>query len=344
MGNVRMPTRRAVSPLVATLILVAITVSAGLLVYAQISGMLSRQHSQIAVHVVSLELHRFEDKVLLMVSVKNTGNRPLAGIIVTGFDDNGKRFSLALPPAEPDATVNNSLIIPLGASNIVLDGSGNNNHVTIHGSPSWVNGKSGKGLDFDDYQTTQYLDVPYTSLDGLSDFTIAFWAYGGGSGEYVISGSDGSNHNYMLMRGPTASGWHFYVWRRGGGYGTHIYKDLVRADSLIYSNPRDPVNLAPGGFIIAQEQDSLGGGFDRSQAFSGKLDEIYIYSEALSDEEMEMLFNGVIVTGNLTLLLPLDEGAFNSFEFAVGNSYPITITAYSLDGDVYTRTVSAVCS
>jgi len=225
------------------------------------------------------------------------------------------------------ATSTNSLVIPLGAPNIALDGSGKNHHVTVHGSPSWVDGKFGKGLDFDDHQTSQYLDVPYTSLDGLSDFTIVFWAYGGEGGEYLISGSDGRNHNYMLMRGPTASGWHFYVWRRGGGYGVHAYKDL-----------------ALGGFIIAQEQDRVGGGFDPVQAFSGKLDEIHIYSEALSDEEMKMLFNGIIVTKSLTLFLPLDEGSNSPFSFTSGASYPITITAYSPDGDTYTKTFPAVCS
>ena len=256
---------------------------------------------------------------------------------MTGVDDNGKRFSLALPPAEPGAAANNSLIIPLGVSNLALDGSGKNHHVTIHGSPSWVDGKFGRGFDFDDHQTSQYLDVPYTSLDGLSDFTIVFWACGGGGGEYLISGSDGRNHNYMLMRGPTASGWHFYVWRRGGEYGAHIYEDLVQADFLIYSNPGDPVDLAPGGLIIAQEQDRVGGGFDPGQSFSGKLDEIYIYSEALSDEEMEMLFNGIIVTKSLTLFLPLDEGSSSPFSFTSGASYPITVTAYSPDGDVYTK-------
>ena len=335
---------RAVSPMLATLILAAIAVSAGLVYYAQTSGMFSRLYSRIEVQVVSLDLYKFEDKALLMVSVRNTGSKPLIGIIISCMDDNGKRFSLALPPAEPGVTVNNSLIIPLGVSNLVLDGSGNNNHATIHGSPSWVDGKYGKGLDFKDWQTSQYLDMPYTVLDGLTDFTITFWAVGGGGGEYIISGSDGHNHNYMLFRGPTASGWHFYVWRRGGGYGTHAYKDLARYDWLIYSNPGSPINLAPGGLIIAQEQDRLGGGFDPSQAFSGKVDMICIYSEAISNEEMSMLFNGIIITKNLTFLLPLDEGSSDPYVFKSGNSYPITVTAYSLDGDVYTRTISTVCA
>jgi hypothetical protein len=97
----------------------------------------------------------------------------------------------------------------------------------------------------------------------------------------------------MLMAGPTTSGWHFYAWRRGIAYGTHAYRDLVQDDALIWTypdgNPDDPINLAEGGLIIGQEQDSLGGGFQDSQAFSGKIDDLRVYNRALSTEELEIL-------------------------------------------------------
>ena len=44
-------------------------------------------------------------------------------------------------------------------------------------------------------------------------------------------------------------------------------------------------------------------------------------------------------TTNSTFLIPSSIYSFTS-----GDSYPITVTAYSLDGDVYTKTISAVCS
>ena len=55
---------RAVSPLLATLVLIAITVSACLFVYAQFSGTLRRQHARVEVQVVDLELYKFGDKAL----------------------------------------------------------------------------------------------------------------------------------------------------------------------------------------------------------------------------------------------------------------------------------------
>jgi len=335
---------RSLSPLLATLVLIAVMFSASIIYYAQISDLLFGHYDHVEIKVLSLQMYMFSDKMYFSASVKNTGNKPIIGIIISGVDDNGKSFSLALPPIEPDETAENSLIIPLGVSNLALDASGRNNHVVIHGSPDWIAGRSGGGIDFADGQTSQFLDVPHVTLNGLTDYTIAFWAYGGGGGEYIISGSDGHNHNYMLLKGPTDSGWHFYVWRRGGGYGTHAYRDLALYDSLIYSNPGSPINLAPGGLIIAQEQDSLGGGFEEIQAFSGAIDEIYFYGRALSDEEMALLFNSIIVTDGLTLFLTLDECTFEPYSFTSGESYSLDITAYTSDRDVYTKMVTVVCA
>jgi hypothetical protein len=98
----------------------------------------------------------------------------------------------------------------------VKDSMGKNN-ATLHGLSSgvaYVSGHSGNALDFDDSQTNAYIDAPNTIINGLVDFTICFWATAGSNGEYIISGSSGTNHNYMLMRSPTEFDWHFYVWRR----------------------------------------------------------------------------------------------------------------------------------
>jgi flagellin-like protein len=126
--------RRAVSPLLATLILIAIVVSAGLVVYGIVSGWTGIFGANLKVQAVSVDLVKAGDKALLSVSIKNVGNKPLAGIVVTGYDDNGKPFKLALPPAEPGQASGNTLVIPLGVSNIVLDASGNNNHATMYGA------------------------------------------------------------------------------------------------------------------------------------------------------------------------------------------------------------------
>ena len=176
-----------------------------------------------------------------------------------------------------------------GSGTTLTDVSGNGRDATLHGS-TWISEKYNNSIDFADTQITDYIDVPYTALNGLTDYTVSFWAYQGVSGEYIFSGSNGSDHNYMLMKSPTTSGWHFYVWRRSGATG-HIYQDLTVTDSLIYSVPTNPLTIASGGLIIGQEQDSLGGGFASDQSYSGKIDELRIYNRALSDSELSSLYN-----------------------------------------------------
>ena len=47
----------------------------------------------------------------------------------------------------------------------------------------------------------------------------------------------------------------------------------------------------PGGgvWIIGQDQDDVGGGFDRNQAFAGKLTELHVWNRVLSHAEIKDL-------------------------------------------------------
>ncbi len=154
-------------------------------------------------------------------------------------------------------------------------------------------GINGKSLKFNDTQTAAYINAPFTLLNGLTEYTICFWAKRQSTGtEYLLSGSSGTNHNFMLMSAPTVQDWCFYVWRRSSS-GTHIYTNLSITDGLIYSNPGSPITIASGGLIIAQEQDSLGGGFDSSQAYCGYIDEIRFFDYGISDDEMTWLYERI---------------------------------------------------
>ncbi len=203
-----------------------------------------------------------------------------------------------------------------------LMGKNNGTIFDVGDHVNYVTGHAGNyALDFDDTQTEAYISIPNDAINGIYNFTICFWATAGHSGEYLISGSYAGNHNYMLMRSPTAAGWHFYIWMRNGTT-PHIYTDLVRTDGLIYSNPGNPVYISPGGLIWAQEQDSLGGSFDPNQAFSGSIDDIKFFNHDLSYTELIWLFN------NYTLDISLLGEEVASTEFTVfvkdieGNSVP----------------------
>ena len=130
--------RKAVSPLLATIILLILVIAGSIVVYGIFSGLMGGLGSVLAVQIVSVDLIRSGDRALFSVSVKNTGNKPVTGIIVSGLDDNGRSFKLALPASSPGGESGNALLIPLGQPNQVLDCSGKNNHGTVYGGPTWV--------------------------------------------------------------------------------------------------------------------------------------------------------------------------------------------------------------
>ncbi len=49
------------------------------------------------------------------------------------------------------------------------------------------------------------------------------------------------------------------------------------------------ITLGSGGFILGQDQDSVGGGFEASQSWAGDLDNARIYSRTLNQTEITAL-------------------------------------------------------
>ena len=83
--------RKAVSPLLATIILIAITVAAGLVVYNLFFSTAGTVSSTLQVDIVSCDLVKTAtpSRVLLSITVKNTGNRPITTCKVSIWDDSG---------------------------------------------------------------------------------------------------------------------------------------------------------------------------------------------------------------------------------------------------------------
>lgn len=354
---------RAVSPLLATIILIAIVISAGVVVYGMISGWIGTFGSTLSVQPVSADLLVAGDKAMLSVSVKNTGNKPLAGIIVAGYDDDGKCFKLALPPADPGKTSGNTLIIPLGVSNIVLDGSGNNNHGTIYGA-AWVDGKYGKALSFDG--TDDYVEVQNSSDMRYFSQTLSFWVkpnyqdYGDfdyhkdmirKGDEWGVSTPMDFNSNprlVILYRYFGGESWWVatsaqvsigqwnhvaVVWQKEQGKIT-VYINGVKEEfnvptGTLYTDNL-PVKIAIG----------------HAGPFKGEIDEVRVYNraQAVGEAAFSNANPGLPPTGGLVLWLPFDEGSSAPFSFTAGNRYALTITAYSLDGSAATQTLTVAAS
>ncbi|MHB9019530.1 MAG: DUF2341 domain-containing protein [Minisyncoccota bacterium] len=199
-----------------------------------------------------------------------------------------------------------------GAGVISSDFSGNNNHGTLVGNPSWVDGKYGNGLTLNG--TSQYVNIPASnSLNlGTGDFAISLWfnapdqttAYpalvstqgGWNAGAFALrydnTGYASKVGVYLNPGDPlfastntfSNNAWHHVVLTRSGTK-MSLYVDNSlegTADSSL------PVNLGYGGAM------RMGWGtWDGANGyFKGTLDEFMVYSRALSISEISDIYNG----------------------------------------------------
>jgi len=202
-----------------------------------------------------------------------------------------------ITPVEPDAA---ALLVHYafdeGAGDQATDASGQGNHAAIMGQPQWVSGIEGSAIYFDG--TNDYVSAEKSLLSGLGQFTLACWikadvADADRSGlvgqndcvEYGFSSSNtmqiwtpgGGSLNYAWPYDETD--WH-HVAAVGDGVSLTIYLDgrpVATGGNATdnYGASDYPLNIAGGGVF-----DDIG------NAFFGQLDDVRVYNQALSPEEL----------------------------------------------------------
>jgi len=352
--------RKAVSPLIATLILVAVVVSASIAIYAMITGWIRIYGSIVDIQPFSTDLKIGGGNALLTINVKNVGNKPLIGIVAVGRDDNGKPFTLAIPPADPGRMSGNTLLIPLGVPDIVLDASGNNNHGVIYGA-TWVEWERGTALDFDGVNDYVYV-ARSPSLDLVTgDFSVCFW--------YKIKSTCGTSMRGIVDEGFTSDfsittnpflarrkeGVIFMVYAAGSGQMLEVDNLTIGNWHHIHCMRRGSklemwVNKSLSASTTLQITPRLGTDPLRMGIHGGSyycnmtIDQIFIFKRAPSERENEVLHSGIPLTNGLAAWFPLDEGGNEPYSFTIGNTYVVTVTAYAVDGSTVTRTFSVRAS
>jgi len=107
---------KAISSIIAVIILIAITISGGLLVFAVMTSTLtgSNQRTQVNFESLSLYLSTGEPKVVFTATLKNTGNRPIKQLTlkVHNESDYSVPSVTAQNPLEPGRTVGVTLTPP----------------------------------------------------------------------------------------------------------------------------------------------------------------------------------------------------------------------------------------
>jgi hypothetical protein len=191
-----------------------------------------------------------------------------------------------------------------------MDSSGNNHHGTIHGAQP-ISGPKGNALRFNGVDN--YIEIPdHPSLNGFTEFTVSCWfrVHGfniwepilnkGGYNEYTTdvfevnvnyqglihfvlnfetTGRTGYNTPAGIIKIDT---WHHLVGSWDGDI-LNIYIDGILVQ--IFDTPNEPLKTSDSTLQIGLEYENP----DQSY-FNGDIDDIYIYSRALTAEESTILY------------------------------------------------------
>jgi len=194
------------------------------------------------------------------------------------------------------------------------DESGNNNDGILMGMADAQDGTLDLGNNAEDR-----VYLPYSSLNGLTNFTLASWLkidviHAGGANAW-IDGATSTQHNafgmwyqnsttinetwrfifdgvgYQFDPDPSMKDldWHHVAVVRDGAY-AYLYIDGILSGSRI-DVPQNPVIIDNGGLFLGQEQDALGGGFHINDCWAGEMDNVRFYNRNLTPYEIEILFN-----------------------------------------------------
>jgi len=107
--------RRAVSPLLATIILISITVAGGLVIYNLFLSTAGVMAGQLNIQVVSIDIVKTSTITLVSATIKNSGNKPITACTVTVWGDSGTA-ALNLGAIEPGQSKSTTATNPTGYS------------------------------------------------------------------------------------------------------------------------------------------------------------------------------------------------------------------------------------
>jgi len=212
---------------------------------------------------------------------------------------------LSVMPAGVQAQIDEGLVAEWhfdeGSGSVLKDSSGNGNDGVIHGA-TWVEGKYGKALSFDGMD--DYVDVPHSpSLDIIDAITVECWVYYKGGNGRIVQKDDRGSDTYPRL------------WEIGGYHGNfrmelwHSNEDTTvqSANSLTVSEWMH-LTMTFNGNDITMYQDgilskvynfpgdirsnsgtpiTIGGYWRSNEWFNGIIDEVRIYNNALTAEEIK---------------------------------------------------------
>ncbi len=198
-----------------------------------------------------------------------------------------------------------------GTPDEVADSSGNGLHGNAFNADT-TDGLVCRAADLSAAGTADYLSIDNEALNGAGDFSISLWinttntanqallsgARAGGLVEanelifWFWSGTNftpyfGSNNSSMGVPFLWNGTWRHLVWVRSGASNC-LYVDGTLANCRNLTTATRTID--PGGLIIGQEQDAVGGSFIASQSVRGLMDEYMIFRQALTAAQVTSIY------------------------------------------------------
>jgi hypothetical protein len=192
-----------------------------------------------------------------------------------------------------------------GAGTTAADMSGNGNDGTLNGDAQWIEGVLGEAIQFSG-SSGSYVSAPHIKFDNQT-FTVALWVNPGGmSGDQTVfaqhqSGSTNLSLHFRIMPSGVAR-MGFYAndldtpaGAVEAGIWTHItyVYDFETQDRRIYINGERAAEQAGAGPYQANTGETRVGQWNNGEWFDGAIDDVQVYHNALTDEEVLSIMDGL---------------------------------------------------
>jgi lysophospholipase L1-like esterase len=217
-------------------------------------------------------------------------------------------------PAADDAASGGpfvSLHLDEGSGTIAADGSGNGNNGTLLNGPAWATGKSGAALSFDGVDDTIYIANSSTLNSATTGITVTAWVYRAAnqSGAVsVLSRQLGTTYYEHFHLGFEDNKYRWFVNTTSGysdttiggpaplGQWVHLAGTYDGTDVKLYANGVLQFSSPHSGTLSADITGiTIGAGYNDGghapiEAFNGKIDEVNVYGQALTAQEVLQVY------------------------------------------------------
>lgn len=187
------------------------------------------------------------------------------------------------------------------------DSSGNNYNGTVHGTEAYTNGVMGKGIKLENY--LDLVEFDSSILNNEINTTVSFWAsfedYNKGTGLISTIKGTGNNNDYLIYLksdGKMSTVINDIEYIGENSINNNLFHLIsvtttpenikIYIDGTLDSEFNTTVNsfTTDSSIWFGNDQDSLNGGWDSNQQFSGIVDDLRFYNRTLNSSEINQLY------------------------------------------------------